>query len=382
MSKQLSHWPTVLDIIRAAMERDADKARSYATLLAARIEVDGDQQLAERIRRVVGPTMGARQSSGSVDTFNSTQVVFSPIDPESRSPFVDEASEPYDDSPILDDAARAEITRFIEFQTHEDAFLRAGFTAPRSMLLYGPPGCGKNTTASHVAGQLRLPLLTARLDAIVSSYLGTTAKNLRNVFEHASRRAGVLFLDEFDALAKMRDDANEIGELKRIVNSLIQNMDAYPQLFIIAATNHEHLLDSAVWRRFDVAIKLSLPAMPQRAQLLQKFLAPLELDSEIIDTLAEITDGWSGADLRRICVRSRQDLVLDSGQSLAQLLTHEIWLKDHPQQPDHSNASSGDSLEKQLTAFVNERTQGKAPSRVVSQLVGISLWKAARLKRN
>jgi ATPase family protein associated with various cellular activities (AAA) len=379
MNKQLPHWPTVLDIIRAAMENDVTKARSYAALLASRVEEDGDSIIAERIRRAIANADSRNGRGGGATSLNSAQLVLSPVDPESRSSFIDETSVLEGDIPVLDANVWAEISRFVEFQTHEDAFLQAGFTAPRSILLYGPPGCGKNTTAMYIAQQLKLPLLTARLDAIVSSFLGTTAKNLRSVFEHASRRAGILFLDEFDALAKMRDDANEVGELKRIVNSLIQNMDAFPTLYVIAATNHEHLLDPAIWRRFDVAIHLSPPNTMQRAELLTHFLKPMEIGGEIINALAELTEGWNGAELRRVCVRTGQDMVLHPDHSPAQVMMREIW---HAFALRHADEESQeDNIEKRLVAYIDSRMQGRLPARIVAQLVGISLSKATRLLR-
>src|SRR4029077_10470965 len=107
-----------------------------------------------------------------------------------------------------------------------------------SLLIYGPPGCGKTQLARHVAEELHLPLLTARVDTIVSSYLGNTSKNIRSLFEHAMARPCVLFLDEFDAIAKLRDDQHELGELKRVVISLLQNIDALDSsITLIPATD-------------------------------------------------------------------------------------------------------------------------------------------------
>src|SRR5438477_8302827 len=122
---------------------------------------------------------------------------------------------------------------------------------PSRMLIHGPPGTGKTQTARWITGQLSLPLLTVRCDTLVSSLLGQTSKNLRRVFEHAVQRPCVLFLDEFDALASARGNERDVGELQRVVISLLQNVDALPDnTILIAATNHEQLLDPAVWRRF------------------------------------------------------------------------------------------------------------------------------------
>src|SRR5439155_16348022 len=207
MKKDFSHWSTVLDIIEAALLRDAEKARNYSSLLADRLESAGEEAVAARIRRILNSKQMPRALNGSnSSTLSPAQTAFAPVDPESRSAFVDEVNPTVDETPVLNPLVATEINRFVHLQHLADDFVREGIPAPRSLLLYGPPGCGKSTTARYVARELGLPLFIFRLDAVISSYLGTTAKNLRMVFEHAARKGAVLFLDEFDALAKMRDD--------------------------------------------------------------------------------------------------------------------------------------------------------------------------------
>ena len=127
-------------------------------------------------------------------------------------------------------------------------------------LIYGPPGVGKTKLARYLARQLELPCVEVRLDGLMSSFLGTTASNIGALFDFANRYRCVLFLDEFDAVAKARDDVQEIGEIKRVVNTLLQSLDSRNGAGItVAATNHEHLLDHAVWRRFDSRIELHKP---------------------------------------------------------------------------------------------------------------------------
>src|SRR5262249_18998967 len=145
-------------------------------------------------------------------------------------------------------------------------------------LIFGAPGVGKTRLARYVARRLRLPCVEARLDGLISSFLGTTARNIGGLFDFANRYRCVLFLDEFDAIAKARDDAQEVGEIKRVVNTLLQCMDRRNgRGFTIAATNHDHLLDAAVWRRFEARIHISLPDAETRSRLLDQFVRPLRL---------------------------------------------------------------------------------------------------------
>lgn len=178
-------------------------------------------------------------------------------------------------------------------------------------LLYGRPGVGKTLVARHVAAQLKVPIVEARLDGLVSSFLGTTARNIGALFDFADRYRCVLFLDEFDAIAKARDDSQEVGEIKRVVNALLQSLDARGRRgFTLAATNHEHLLDPAVWRRFDARIEIPMPDSTARRVLLERFLAPLNLGEAELRMLTWMTDGMSGADLETLIAGGKRFIVM------------------------------------------------------------------------
>ncbi|MDD4238032.1 MAG: ATP-binding protein [Desulfotomaculaceae bacterium] len=194
------------------------------------------------------------------------------------------------------------LLQIVQEQTHSEELMKHNIIPANRLLLCGPPGCGKTITAKAIAHELNLPMAYVRLDGLVSSYLGQTSTNLRKVFDAVKGQHIVLFLDEFDAIAKKRDDANELGELKRVVTTLLQNFDNMPSnVFLIAATNHQHLLDPAIWRRFNLAIVLELPDEEQRITLIIKWLSEFKVYGEINEKkIAKITEGLSCAQIKEL----------------------------------------------------------------------------------
>ncbi len=168
-----------------------------------------------------------------------------------------------------------------------------------------PPGCGKTTLAKHIAKELDMPIIIARFDSLISSLLGSTAKNIRKLFDYAKSRPCILFLDEFDAIAKARDDNQETGELKRVINSLLQNIDEFSENgILIAATNHEQLLDSAIWRRFEKIINVSIPNNSEVQNLVRLYFDKIDSELDIGDKKLEILynylNGYSHSEIVKI----------------------------------------------------------------------------------
>lgn len=186
-----------------------------------------------------------------------------------------------------------------------------------SCLIYGAPGTGKTRLALWIGKKLGLPVVMAKLDGLMSSFLGTTSKNISALFNFASKYKCVLLLDEFDAIAKLRDDPQEVGEIKRVVNTLLQCLDARRDIgFTIGITNHELLLDPAIWRRFDTQVEIPKPSMEVLAEIIQEFMVPLELEDFEIKFLSWSIENSSGADAEMLVRYLKKSLIIGGKQSL------------------------------------------------------------------
>lgn len=153
--------------------------------------------------------------------------------------------------------------------------------------------------------------MTARIDGLISSFLGTTALNIANLFDFANRYACILLLDEFDALAKLRDDPQEIGEIKRVVNTLLQNLDLRRNIGVtVAITNHDRLSNPAVWRRFETHLQMLEPNESARDVLIARFLMPIAVPESTIKVFSYSLVKRSGADIERICEAVKRTLAL------------------------------------------------------------------------
>lgn len=218
---------------------------------------------------------------------------------------------------VLTKETEAKIARVLDEQRGRLRLARHGITPKSKLLFWGPPGCGKTLAAHYLAHELGLPVGLLRLSTVISSYLGDTASHLQRVFDFANKTPMVLLLDEVDAVAKNRDDRNDVGELKRVVNSLLQAIDLFnnDRSVMVAATNHQYLLDPALWRRFDDVIRFPLPAAKDHEKLLKHLLNGVHFKGSI-PTLAKAMDSLSFADAERLSIEGVKTMILDGRQQL------------------------------------------------------------------
>lgn len=211
-----------------------------------------------------------------------------------------------------------DILQEIVLENRKQDILAAYNLKPKNKLLFcGPPGCGKTQTAKILSSALGLPLVYVNLTAVFSSYLGQTATNLQKIFTYIEKAEWLVLFDEFDAIARDRDNLNEHGEVKRLVNSLLQLIDnATNQSIFVAATNHEKLLDSAVWRRFDEVIFFDNPTVEQRTALLIRYLSAIRYTAINLSTFADRLENATGADIERICSDAIKAVVLRGERTL------------------------------------------------------------------
>ena len=210
----------------------------------------------------------------------------------------------------------------------------AGVPQRRRVLFFGPPGCGKSSAAEALAAEIGIPLVVVRLDSVISSYLGQTATNLRRIMEYANAAPWVVLFDEFDALGRLRDDPTEHGEIKRVVNAFLQMLDSYqgPSL-LLAATNHEGLLDPALWRRFDDVVNFPMPTVHQIRAVLRRRLGLLPHRGLDIERAASMLKGrphaaaeaaaWGA--LRRAVLAERDHVVFEDLATAAAEVSGRPW---------------------------------------------------------
>ncbi|WP_445368737.1 AAA family ATPase [Methylomonas sp. BW4-1] len=299
-------------LIRLALAEQTEDVRLFVARLVRKYR-NTDPELAEQMDlylRTKAPRSNTTMRKVSQPAL-PTQTV--PVDDESRlsllKVFKDDRSR---EQPLLSLDLEETLSQLIQERRQTERLASMGLSPTRSAIFVGPPGVGKTLTARWLASQLGVPLYVLDLTAVMSSLLGRSGSNLRTALDFSKRGPCVLLLDEIDAIAKRRSDDADIGELKRLVTVILQEVDEWPATnLLLAATNHAELIDPALWRRFDLVINFKAPEMPAVKQAIKRFLGQdYALFGRWIDILTFVFNGESFSDIERDLQRFRRAVAL------------------------------------------------------------------------
>lgn len=299
-------------LLKAHLEGDERRFRSVAMQVAAHESKLGHGQLAEELRALIDhakslPAIPISRPRGELANLLSVSY------PKSRMIDV-----------VLSEELTRQLDKVINEQRHSSEILAHGLQPRRKLLLVGPPGTGKTMTASALAGELGIPLFQVRLDALITKFMGETAAKLRQIFEATGQTRGVYFFDEFDAIGSQRGLANDVGEVRRILNSFLQMIEHdTSHSLIVAATNHPDILDAALFRRFDDILYYSLPNASQVAALLKSRLQRFAEKRVAWEKLANDALGLSYAEVARVCDEVLKDALIHKRETISQAEIHK-----------------------------------------------------------
>jgi AAA+ superfamily predicted ATPase len=333
----------LVSLVKAGTLGDGRSFRSTTEAIIAEERAKQHGILADRLTQ-------AMQANGNGNTMRTNLQTITFEQPNRGRDFISEIVPRRQlDDLILPHLAKQNVLELIEEQRRAD-LLRAHGIEPRNRILFvGPPGTGKTTLAEAIAEAIAVPLFVVRYEAMIGSYLGETASRLKRIIDYAKTTPCVLFFDEFDAIGKERGDIHETGEIKRVVTTLLMQIDDLPSYAIVAAaTNHPELLDRAAWRRFQVRIQLKLPTQRELSKYIGDFLDHFDASIGVAPaTLAKSLGHISYADAEQFCMDVRRRQVLSAGEKRLKDIVAEqlkIWTAEsraqQPRTEGSENASS------------------------------------------
>lgn len=299
-------------LLLSHMEGDEQRFFSIAMQLAAHEARLGHGKLAEELRLLIDEAKSRRHLTPPTPISRPRGELASLLSVSYPKPRLSDM--------VLDAELEHHLHRIVREQRHASQILEHGLSPRRKLLLVGPPGTGKTMTASTLAGELGIPLLQVRLDGLITKFMGETAAKLRQIFEATSQTRGIYFFDEFDAIGSYRGMANDVGEIRRVLNSFLQmiEQDASHSL-IIAASNHVEILDRALFRRFDDVLRYELPADVQVATLLRTRLNRFADKGVSWKRLAKSASGLSYADVARAAEEVLKEALIRNEESVSEI---------------------------------------------------------------
>ncbi|MCA4761176.1 ATP-binding protein [Mycobacterium sp. SMC-2] len=298
-------------LVRSHADGDDQQFYSVAMQVAAKAARGGQSRFAQELRDLVDEV---RTSSPS-----STSRVVAVAKPRGELAGLLMASYPATRMAdmVLERPVRAKLDRVILEQRQQDNLRTRGFEPLRRLLLVGPPGTGKTMTASALAGELHLPLFLIRLDGLITKFMGETAAKLRLVFEAMQETRGVYLFDEVDALGGARVQGNDVGEIRRVLNSFLQFLEQdQSDSMLVAATNHPQLLDRALFRRFDSVIEYPVPSPEIVRSIIRNRLATMRIGRIEWRTVTHAAEGLSHAEVTLAAERAAKDMILSNAKTV------------------------------------------------------------------
>lgn len=298
-------------LLKSHADSDDERFFAVAMQLAAHEARLGHGALAEEIRSLVDSARKRRSFSQAVPIGRPRGELSNLLNASWPKARLNEM--------ILNEELSEQIQRVVREQRHSARILEHGLAPRRKLLLVGPSGTGKTMTASVFAGELGVPLFAVRLDALLTKFMGEAAAKLRLIFDATSQTRGVYFFDEFDAIGSQRGITNDVGEIRRVLNSFLQMIEQdRSHSLIIAATNHPEVLDHALFRRFDDVLQYDLPSQEQACALLKARLGRLTGKRVSWKRLAEAANGLSHAEITRAADETIKDALIHSRDAVSE----------------------------------------------------------------
>lgn len=296
----------IKSLLKSYSDSDGDAFLSVALQIAAHEARSGKGNLASDLKKIVDEIRDKQKTAkigGAVPISRPTGelgILLAVSYPKTRLSDM-----------VLSDAHHEAFLQVIHEYRQQSKLREHGLSAKRKLLLVGPPGVGKTMSSMALAGELKLPHFTVQLHSLITKYLGETATKLHAIFEAMTSTRGVYLFDEFDAIGSMRADRQDVGEIRRVLNSFLQFLEQDDSdSLIIAATNLEELLDEALFRRFDEIIRYQRPAVVEIEQLMQNRLAQFSLNQSDLKRAAKSATGLSHAEICRACDEAAKDMIL------------------------------------------------------------------------